>query len=187
MTAAAGSGRAAPPPGGDVPVAVADEPVEVVDERGQVLAVVSRSEIRRRRLRHRTVFVAVTDAGGERLLVHRRADWKDVWPSRWDIAFGGLAGVGEAAEDAARRELAEEAGVDVALERLGAGGYDDAEVAELAEVFLARSEGPFTFADGEVVETAWVALADLDRWAGGRAVCPDSLALVAPLLAAAPG
>ena len=161
----------------------ADEPVEEVDDRGVPVRVVSRAEMRAGNLRHRAVFVVVLDAAG-RLLVHRRAGWKDVWPDRWDVAFGGVAGVGEAPAESARRELAEEAGVTAALERLGAGRYEDADVRVVGEVYLARSDGPFTFADGEVVETARVAAGDLRRWMEGRPLCPDSIAIALPLLAA---
>jgi 8-oxo-dGTP pyrophosphatase MutT (NUDIX family) len=143
--------------------------------------VVSRADMRAGNLRHRAVYVLVVDAGG-RLLVHRRADWKDVWPARWDVAFGGVAAVGEAPAETARRELAEEAGVVAPLERLGEGRYEDADVRVRGDVFLARCEGPFTFADGEVVETAWVAPADLPAWLAGRPVCPDSVTIALPRL-----
>ncbi|HSR26321.1 MAG TPA: NUDIX domain-containing protein, partial [Candidatus Eisenbacteria bacterium] len=133
--------------------AAAGEPVEEVDDAGRVVRVVSRAAMRAGNLRHRAVYVLVLDRSG-RLLVHRRADWKDVWPGRWDVAFGGVAGVGETAAETARRELAEEAGIEAALERLGTGRYEDGDVRVLGEVFLARAEGPFRFADGEVVETA---------------------------------
>jgi 8-oxo-dGTP pyrophosphatase MutT (NUDIX family) len=83
--------------------------VEVLDERGKVVDVVPRAEMRSRNLRHRAVYVAVL--AGDRLLTHQRADWKDVWPSRWDVAFGGVCDVGETWPAAARRELAEEAGI----------------------------------------------------------------------------
>ena len=132
-------------------------------------------------LPHRAVYVLVVDRGG-RLLVHRRADWKDVWPSRWDVAFGGVASVGEPPAENARRELAEEAGVAAPLERLGHGVYEDDEVRVRGDVFLARTDGPFTFADGEVVETAWVPPANLPVWLAGRPVCPDSVAIALPLL-----
>lgn len=145
------------------------------------MRVVSRSEMRAGNLRHRAVYVLVVDAAG-RLLAHRRADWKDVWAGRWDVAFGGVAAVGEPPAETARRELAEEAGVAAPLERLGEGGYEDAEVRVRGDVFLARCDGPFTFADGEVVETAWVAPEGLDAWLAGRAVCPDSVAIALPLL-----
>ena len=105
------------------------------------------------------------DGSGRRLLTHRRADWKDVWPSCWDIAFGGVVAAGEEWEAAARRELAEEAGIEAPSSRwLGSGSYEDELVAELTHIYLARHDGPFTFADGEVVETAWVDLAELPAW-----------------------
>ncbi|MBI2709660.1 MAG: NUDIX domain-containing protein [Actinobacteria bacterium] len=160
----------------------AGQMVEVVDASGRVVRTVPRHEMRSGRLRHRCVFVAVIGSDG-RLLVHRRADWKDTAPGWWDVALGGVVGTGEAWDDAARRELAEEAGVaGVTLERLGAGEYADGVVDELAEVYLARTDGPFAFADGEVVEVAWVARAALDAWLAERPVCPDSVALVLPRL-----
>lgn len=159
----------------------AGEPVEEVDASGRVLRVVTRGEMRAANLRHRAVYVLVVDPAA-RLLAHRRASWKDVWPDRWDVAFGGVAGVGESSADCARRELAEEAGVSAPLRRLGWGRYEDAEVRVMGDVFLARSEGPFTFADGEVVETAWVTAAELDGWLAGRALCPDSVAIALPPL-----
>jgi 8-oxo-dGTP pyrophosphatase MutT (NUDIX family) len=158
----------------------ATELVDVVDVDGQVVDTVTRAEMRRRRLRHRTVFIAVTDPAGERLLVHRRADWKDISPGWWDIAFGGVVGAGERWDDAAARELQEEAGIVAPLEPLGDATYEDEAVAEVCQVYVARSEGPFTFADGEVVEVAWVDLGSLAVWLEGRAVCPDSVAVVLP-------
>lgn len=149
-----------------------------------MLRVVTRAEMRAANLLHRAVYVLVVSPDGSRLLVHRRADWKDVWPGRWDVCFGGVAGAGEPGAVTARRELAEEAGLaGVPLERLGAGAYADGEVRVLGEVFLARSDGPFAFADGEVVEAAWVAVPELPAWlADGRAVCPDGVAIALPLL-----
>ena len=81
--------------------AAASELVDVVDPDGRVLEVVTRAEMRRRRLRHRTVFEAVVDPDDRRLLVHRRADWKDTAPGWWDIAFGGVVAAGEGWDDAA--------------------------------------------------------------------------------------
>jgi 8-oxo-dGTP pyrophosphatase MutT (NUDIX family) len=161
---------------------VAAELVEVVDEDGRVLDTVTRAEMRRRNLRHRTVFVAVTDTTGGRLLVHRRADWKETAPGWWDVAFGGVVTAGEGWDEAARRELAEETGCDAPIEALGSDTYEDDTVAEVCRVYRARSDGPFTFSDGEVVEIDWVDVGGLAAWLEGRPVCPDSVAVVLPLL-----
>ena len=158
-----------------------DELVEEVDTDGRVLRVVTRAEMRAARLRHRTTFIAVVDAD-HRLLVHQRSPLKDVWPSRWDIAAGGVAAVGESWEDGARRELAEELGIDAAVVALGGGRYDDEDVKTVAEVFLARHAGDVRFADGEVVDARWVTLGELDELIGSERCCPDSIALVLPLV-----
>ena len=71
------------------------------------------------------VVVRSTVAGD--VLVHRRAGWKDLWPGYWDLAVGGVVGVGEPWPAAARRELAEELGVEVVeLFELGGFSYEDA-------------------------------------------------------------
>jgi isopentenyldiphosphate isomerase len=162
----------------------ADELVEVVDEHGAVERVVTRADMRAGNLRHRTVAVAVVTRAGE-VVVHRRADWKDVWPGRWDVCFGGVPGVGEGWRAAAARELAEEAGVSVdpaALRELGPSTYADGDVTAVGRIFLAQHDGPFRPADGEVVELARVPLAGLDAWLAGRALCADSESVVVPLL-----
>ncbi|RDF41416.1 NUDIX domain-containing protein, partial [Acinetobacter baumannii] len=71
-----------------------DELVEGVDLDGAVTGIVTRRAMRTGRLRHRATFIAVLDDDG-RLLIHQRSAAKDLWPSRWDIAAGGVAAVGE--------------------------------------------------------------------------------------------
>jgi 8-oxo-dGTP pyrophosphatase MutT (NUDIX family) len=157
------------------------EGVEEVDEDGRVVRVVTRAEMRAGNLRHRSVGIVVRHPVDESILVHRRAGWKDVWPGRWDICFGGVCGVGETDVDSARRELAEEAGVAVeaaALRHLGRGSYEDGDVRAIATVFEVRSPGPFTFADGEVEEVRWLPIADLEAFLATHPHCPDSAALV---------
>ena len=105
----------------------AEELLEEIDEHGRVVRVVTRAEMRTGNLRHRNVAVVVRRTNGA-IVVHQRADWKDVHPSLWDIVFGGVPGVGETDHEAAVRELAEEAGLEVLpddLADLGTGISDD--------------------------------------------------------------
>ncbi|WP_334143665.1 NUDIX domain-containing protein [Rhabdothermincola sp.] len=157
------------------------ELVDVLDAAGTVVGTAPRWQVRRDNLLHRSVFVAVVNDAAE-LLVHRRADWKDVWPGHWDLAFGGVVDHGEAWEAAAMRELAEEAGIAAELVYLGEGRYEDAVVREIARVYLARHDGPVSFHDGEVTAVEWVPLAAMRAWLEGREVCPDSRDLVLPRL-----
>jgi 8-oxo-dGTP pyrophosphatase MutT (NUDIX family) len=164
------------------------ELVEVVDESGAVVEVVTRAAMRTRNLRHRSTFVVVVTTAGE-VVAHRRADDKDVWPGRWDLGFGGVVGVGEDWRTAAARELAEEAGVSVAADALVPlieGTYDDGDVTELAVVFTAVHDGPFTCPDGEVAELALVPWGSLEDWAASHDLCPDTAAMLVPALLGAP-
>ena len=129
-------------------MASADELVDVVDEEDRVIGVTTRSAMRSGRLRHRTAFVLVRSLTGD-VLVHRRAEHKDVWPGRWDLAAGGVLARGESYDDGAARELAEELGITGApLHPLGRGRYEDADVAEIAAVYGVTWDGPVLFTEG---------------------------------------
>jgi isopentenyldiphosphate isomerase len=158
------------------------ETVEEVAPDGTVLRLVSRREMRESVLRHRSVFIAVVSHDGD-LLVHRRADTKDVWPGCWDVCVGGVVSPGESWDAAAVRELGEELGVEgTVIAHLGSGAYEDADVRLVGHVYECRSDGPFRFADGEITEAHWVSPAEFPNWLGAKTFLPDGLALVLPRL-----
>ena len=158
------------------------ELVDIVDDDDQVVATVTRAEMRAGRLQHRAVSIAVMGSD-RRLLVHRRAHDKDVWPGMWDVAAGGVVAAGESYEDAARRELAEELGVEVAdFHHLGEGRFVDESVALIGRGYLAVHDGPFTFTDGEIAEVRWVNADQLDVLMASERFVPDNVELLLPLL-----
>ena len=161
------------------------EQVAWVDESDRVIEIVPRQRMRLERLRHRAVFIAVTDGAG-RLLVHRRSPSKDVWPGWCDIAVGGVVSAHESYDDAAVREVAEEIGVHgAAITPIDDGvvrAFDDDTVSLLGRCYQIVSEGPFTFTDGEISEAWWVSRDDLRVAIDRDRFLPDSLALVLPLI-----
>lgn len=160
-----------------------EELVEVVRPDGSVFHVTTRSEMRKSRLNHRSVYVAVLGGpvSNPAIVVHRRADFKDINPGTWDLAFGGVCDVGEDWLEAAERELAEEAGiVNQPLTFLGQQNYSDAQLAVVGQLFVVRYDGPIQFCDGEVQQIEYVPVSQLDAWIDRHAVCRDSAALVAP-------
>lgn len=159
-----------------------DERVEWVDDDDRVIRVVTRSTMRADNLLHRSVAVIVTTSDG-RLVVQRRADHKDVYPGWWDIGAGGVVAAGEDRADAARRELAEELGVDAEPVFVGVGRHDDEHAREICWIYRAVCDGPFRPADGEVVE---IRVVDADEFTALRSTVsflPGSLALLLPHLA----
>jgi 8-oxo-dGTP pyrophosphatase MutT (NUDIX family) len=158
-----------------------NELVDIVDENDVVVDTVTRREMRGKRLRHRGVFIAVVNDTNE-LLIHQRADNKDIWPSRWDVGAGGVVSSGESYLESATRELEEELGITVPLVLIGHEYYEDEDVALFGQVFVARHEGPFRFDDGEVVATEWVSFDELEVLLPQRSWCSDSIAMALPML-----
>ncbi len=161
---------------------IGTELVEAVDADGQVTAIVTRSAVRADNLRHRATYIVVWN-GASAVLAHRRAPWKDIWPHRWDMAFGGLCEVGESWTDGACRELREETGVAVAASVLvdrGPVRFESAETRVVGRLFFLVHDGPFTFPDGEVVDHAWVPISELGTWLSSHELCADSAAVVVP-------
>ena len=108
---------------------------------------------------------------------------KDLWPSWWDLAVGGVVSAGESYDAAALRELDEEVGVTgVPLVELGVGTYSDEEVSRVGRCFLAQYDGPLVLRDGEVVAIEWVSQNDLMQRLAERDFLPDSKAFVLPAL-----
>jgi 8-oxo-dGTP pyrophosphatase MutT (NUDIX family) len=162
----------------------ADELVDWIDTDGSVIEVVTRSRLRVEHLRHWAVFIMVRSTSGE-VLVHQRSMDKDLWPGFWDICVGGVVGTGEPLAEAAVREVAEEIGVVVTtadLRPLGQSPFDNDDVSLIGEVFEIINDGPFTFADGEVIQARFVSVAELESWLGDlhstRQWVPDSIELL---------
>lgn len=160
-----------------------DELVEHVDDEGAVLAIVTRGRMRAERLMHRCTYSFVVRSSG-RLVVHQRAPWKSIYPGFWDLAFGGVCGVGEPWRQAGGRELREEAGLamdDEATVDLGLVRYhgDDGHV--LGRVFVVASDEPVRCLDGEVVGVDEIALGSVDAWMQDRSVCLDTRSAAWPV------
>jgi isopentenyldiphosphate isomerase len=158
-----------------------DALVDIVDLDDNVVGVATRRQMRAENLLHRSVGIAVIDSE-HRVLIHRRAETKDVWPGRWDLAVGGVVDTGESWEDAAARELAEEIGSHASPQEIGRGRFEDDAVRAIGRIYVARDDGPFEFVDGEVVEALFVTFDELRERLTRDSFVPDSLAIVWPLL-----
>ena len=162
----------------------ADELVDIVDDVDRVDRITTRAWMRRDNLRHRGVGVAVLDSE-DRLLIHRRADDKDVWPGYWDMAVGGVLASGEDYIDGAHRELEEELGiVDAVLHFVGEQRFEDESVNVISHCFIARHDGDIVFNDGEVAEARWVTAEEFVELVNVLTWCPDSLSMVPDALMA---
>lgn len=152
----------------------ADEWVDVIDDAGNVVGIVTRREMRERRLPHRCVYLLVFDSRG-RLFIHQRTPSKDVYPSRWDVCVGGVLAAGESFDQAAAREGREELGVDLEPHPLFPFRYADGATVAHGMVYRAEHDGPFAFQPEEVACGEFVAVEELAERFERLSFCPDGL------------
>ncbi|MGH3331172.1 MAG: NUDIX hydrolase [Nocardioidaceae bacterium] len=161
----------------------------LVDHAGNVVGSAPRPVVRRDNLLHAATAVLVRNAEGQ-IYLHRRAPTKDWAPGFHDCAPGGVLQAGETPDESARRELAEELGIEgAALRRLGTSLYEDASTRCLEHCYEVTWRGLVHHADEEVVWGAWVTLEELDERLRdpGWPFVPDTRQLLSRLAAAGTG
>jgi 8-oxo-dGTP pyrophosphatase MutT (NUDIX family) len=150
-----------------------DELVDVVDEEGRVVGVVTRREIRAKRLLHRCTYVIVRNSRGE-IYVHRRTDAKDVNPGLYDVTAGGVCASGESYDDCAARELEEELGIGGSMLRFAFfHRHDGPEGRVLGAAYEVEWDGPIRHQESEVAWGLFVSLETLLRMLRELDFCPD--------------
>ena len=157
-----------------MPALASQEMVTVVDGENRPVADLPRHRVRSENLPHRATYIFVLDRGG-RVLVQLRTPIKDIYPSHYDLAAGGVVAAGESYEECAVREAAEELGIrGTPLERKFDIYFEDERNRCFGRVYTCVHEGPFTL-QAEEVET--VAFHSVDEIAAGglAPVTPDSL------------
>lgn len=93
-----------------------DEVLEIVDDDNNVIGQAERLECYKKGLLHRAINVFVFNSKGEIFLQKRSA--KKRFPSFWDLSCSEHVQVGESFEDAAKRGLKEELGINIGVEQI---------------------------------------------------------------------
>ncbi len=112
-----------------------------VDEDGNVLGRITRGEAHGgAKPLHPVVHLHLFDTQG-RLYLQRRPAWKDIQPGKWDTAVGGHVDWGESVDEALRREVREEIGIESFAPRFVTRYVFESEVErELVHVYFAVSD-----------------------------------------------
>lgn len=136
-----------------------------VDENDVVIGTRTRGELHRLGLRHRSVHILVFNSAGE-LFLQKRSASKDINPGLWDTSAAGHVDLGESYDKAARRELAEELGIDGAstLRLLFKMPSSSDTGWEFIQVYSANHDGPLALNAAEISEGRWISPETLDGW-----------------------
>ena len=145
-------------------MSVSDEMLDVVDEQDRVIGVERRGDIHARGLMHRAVHILVFNSAGE-LFLQKRSMSKDEQPGKWDTSAAGHLDSGEDYDSCARREIAEELGIetDEPLERLFKLPANPETGNEHCMVYRCRYDGPLRLQADEIDEGAWIGPGEMDR------------------------
>lgn len=136
-------------------------PVDIVDENDQVIGSAMLAEVWEKGYRHRVVGIIIENDKGE-ILLQKRGPEMILYPNTWDISAGGHVDTGMTYEEAALRELEEEADLhNPELETLGTfyiaksyvGGQKANRFARLYKVH--SNVMPQKFAKEEISEMGW--------------------------------
>jgi isopentenyl-diphosphate delta-isomerase type 1 len=141
------------------------ERLNEVDENDQVIGTRTRGELHRLGLRHRAVHILVFNSRNE-LFLQKRSASKDINPGLWDTSAAGHVDLGESYDEAARRELNEELGVDDAppLQPIFKLPSSPETGWEFIQVYTSKHDGPFRLNADEITEGRWISVAELDDW-----------------------
>ena len=151
-----------------------DELVDIIDDAGNTIAVVTRREMRARRLPHRCTYVLVFNSRGE-LFIHLRTATKDVYPSHWDVCIGGVLAAGETFDQGVKREIREELGIDADAEELFPFPYADTATVVRAMAYRLTHDGPFQLQAEEIVRGEFVAVDRVLERIKVEPFCPDGV------------
>jgi 16S rRNA (adenine1518-N6/adenine1519-N6)-dimethyltransferase len=95
----------------------APEMFPVVDDNDRLLYDAPRPKVHGDNLRHRAVHILIFNDMGE-VFLQKRSRSKDRHPLLWDSSAAGHVNAGEEYNDAAQRELKEELGIEIPLEKM---------------------------------------------------------------------
>lgn len=139
-----------------------EEQFYVVDEDDNVIGRASRGECHRRGFIHRSVYVIVLNDRGE-VFLQKRSLKKDLYPGYYACSASGHVEYGESYEEAARRELREELGIEAPLKEICKFKcFSDVE-REISALFICHYNGPLKLDSEEILGGEFVSIKDLRR------------------------
>jgi isopentenyldiphosphate isomerase len=146
-----------------------------VDENDVEIGKVLKSEIRKNKLLSRSSIVLVFNPKGE-ILVHKRAETKDLFPDYYDMFIGGGVTYGESYDEAAIRETKEEIGAaKVQLVFLFKYKYDQGDNKSFFQVYKSVYSGAINFQKEEIESGEFVSIEELQKMIKEEKFCTDSV------------
>ena len=146
----------------------------LVDENGTVIGKATRGECHSgTKMLHPVVHLHVFNSKGE-LYLQKRPAWKDIQPNKWDTAVGGHIDYGETPEQALKREVSEELGInDFIPKRIGQYVFESIRERELVYVNSTTYDGPITPSASELDGGRFWSIEEIEKSIGKGVLTPN--------------
>lgn len=139
-----------------------EEMVDILDENDKIIDTVPRSEMRKKNLKHASVYFMIFNKKGE-ILIAKRTMNKDMYPGLYEIP-GGSVSSGESYEETVHRELEEEFQIkDVKIKFLFKFTFKDEKRNDLSLVYSCVWDGELTLQEEEVDKAFFVSPEELKK------------------------
>ena len=137
--------------------------VDVVDEDDNVTGKATYEEANEKNLTFRAANIFVFNSKSE-IFIHKRSMDLPTFPGMWDVKVGGIVDSGESYEEAARRELKEETGIENAvIERLFLFKNRKGEHKDNRMVYRCLHDGPMKLQKEEIEEGRFVTIEEAEK------------------------
>jgi len=135
----------------------------VVDEDDNIVGKATREECHSsKRLIHRSVYIFVLNTRNK-LFVQKRSTSKDLYPGFYTGSATGHVDYGEDYDEAAKRELKEELGLDASLQRLAKVKSFSETECEISAIYLCRQNGPIPYNRNEIDEGFFMSIKEIKK------------------------
>jgi isopentenyldiphosphate isomerase/intracellular septation protein A len=151
-----------------------EEILPLVDNEGKIIGNAPRSECHKNKeLLHPVVHVHIFNSNGE-IYLQKRPDNKLVQPGKWDTAVGGHISFGETLEQALKKEIREETGIEDLEYKFFAKYIWESEIeTELVYVFIAKYDKPLNFKNEEIADGKFWTVKEIEKNIGNEQFTPN--------------
>lgn len=136
------------------------EYLDVVNDKDEAIGRANQEEVYEKKLNHRIVHVFVINPETKDVFIQKRAETKSFLPGYYCTSAGGHVKSGESYEEAAKRELKEELGLEPPLIKIGSVEFISGGHKRFIEIFVAYADGEINFGD-EVSSGAFMGIEDV--------------------------
>jgi 16S rRNA (adenine1518-N6/adenine1519-N6)-dimethyltransferase len=144
-----------------------NERFPIVDKNDRILGYATRPEVHGNNLRHRAVHILIFNQAGD-VYLQQRSRWKDRNPLKWDSSAAGHLTAGERYDDTARRELKEELGVTMALQKMSKIPASKHTDQEFIWLYQGTATGDLEPNKSEIEQGAFFPPEIIDGWTSAR-------------------